>query len=92
MNRSELIDVVAEKLNLPRKPTEQAVDLVFDFMTAAMARGDRIEIRGIGSFVVKNYGSYVGRNPRTGEPVQVGPKRLPHFKAGKELKARVDRV
>lgn len=90
MNRSELIDVVAEKLNLPRKRVEGAIERVFDAMKDALKNGDRIEIRGIGSFIVKDYGSYTGRNPRTGESIQVRPKKLPFFKAGKELKERVD--
>ena len=90
MNKSELIDVLSAKANVTRKRMEDLINLIFDSMTSAMSRGDRIEIRGFGSFVVKNYGSYRGRNPRTGESIQVQPKRLPFFKVGKELKGRVD--
>lgn len=90
MNKSELIDSVAARANLHRKAAEDVVNLVFDSMTDAIMKGDRIEIRGFGSFAVKDYGSYVGRNPRTGESIQVQPKRLPFFKVGKELKERVD--
>lgn len=90
MNKSELIENVAQRMNLPKKKAEDVVNLIFDGMTNTLVRGNRIEIRGLGSFTVKNYGSYVGRNPRTGESIQVRPKRLPFFKVGKELRERVD--
>lgn len=90
MNKSELIEAVAEKSKITKKRAEDVVNLIFDAMTEAMARGDRIEIRGLGSFIVKDYGSYTGRNPRTGESIMVKPKKLPFFKVGKELKERVD--
>ena len=90
MNKSELIEIVCEKGKMPRKKAEDVVNLIFDSMTDAMVQGDRIEIRGFGSFVVKNYESYTGRNPRTGESIQVKPKKLPFFKVGKELRERVD--
>jgi integration host factor subunit beta len=67
------------------------VTLFFNEMADALARGDRVEIRGFCSFFVKNYKSYTGRNPKTGERVKIAPKRLPFFKPGKELKERVDR-
>ena len=91
MNKSELIQKVAERVNLPRKKAEEVVDLIFNSMSTALIRGGRVEIRGLGSFVVKEYGAYKGRNPRTGESIQVKPKRLPFFKVGKELKKRVDK-
>lgn len=90
MNKSELITLVAEKSNQPRKKAEEVVNLVFDSMTQALSGGGRIEIRGFGSFVNKQYESYTGRNPRTGESIQVKPKKLPFFKVGKELRQRVD--
>ncbi len=90
MNKSDLIDAIALKTNQPRKKAEEVINLVFDSMTETMAKGGRIEIRGFGSFVPKSYGSYTGRNPRTGESIEVKPKRLPFFKVGKELKERVD--
>ena len=90
MNKSELIEMVAERARITKKRAEDVVNFIFDSMVNAMVRGDRIEIRGIGSFVVKEYGSYTGRNPRTGQSIQVTPKRLPFFKVGKELKERVD--
>ncbi len=91
MNKSELIDIIASKTNTTRKKAEDVVNLIFDSMVEAMARGDRIEIRGWGSFVVKDYKAYTGRNPRTGEKIQVAPKKLPFFKVGKELKELVDK-
>ena len=92
MNKSELVEIVATRTNVTKKRAEDLVNLIFDSMVEAMARGDRIEIRGLGSFVVKEYGAYTGRNPRTGESIQVKPKKLPFFKVGKELKERVDNL
>ena len=90
MNKSELIEAVAAKTDMTKKKAEDVVNLIFDSMVDAMKRGERIEIRGLGSFVVKEYGAYVGRNPRTGESIQVKPKKLPFFKVGKELREEVD--
>ncbi len=91
MNKSELIETLAERSRITKKRAEEVVNLIFDSMVQAMVQGDRIEIRGLGSFVVKEYGSYTGRNPRTGESIQVKPKKLPFFKVGKELKELVDK-
>lgn len=90
MNKSELIEQIAERGRMTKKKAEDVVNLIFDSLVDAMKSGDRIEIRGFGSFVVKNYEAYTGRNPRTGQSIQVKPKRLPFFKVGKELKERVD--
>lgn len=90
MNRSGLIELVSNEAKVTKKKAEEVVDLIFKSMTEAMIAGDRIEIRGFGSFMVKDYGSYAGRNPRTGETIQVSPKKLPFFKVGKELKEKVD--
>ena len=90
MNKSELIDVIVEKAGMPRKRAEQVINLLFDSMTESLAKGERIEIRGFGSFVSKSYKARMGRNPRTGESIPVPAKRLPFFKVGKELKERVD--
>lgn len=90
MTKADLINVIAEKANLQHKQAEMVVNLVFDMMADALKRDDRIEIRGFGSFVNRSYGSYQGRNPKTGQVVQVPPKRVPFFKVGKELKERVD--
>jgi integration host factor subunit beta len=89
MNKSELVEQLALKKDISNKRAEEIVNLVFASMTEALAEGDRIEIRGLGSFVIKDYGTYTGRNPKTGEPITVSPKKLPFFKVGKELKERV---
>ena len=90
MNKSELIELASEKLGQPKKKIESAVNMIFDLMTDVLVNGGRIEIRGLGSFVTKNYESYTGRNPRTGESISVEPKKLPTFKVGKELRERVN--
>ena len=90
MTKSELIDALAERSNLTKARAELVVNCVFDAMTEALERGEGIEIRGFGSFTVRPYKSYEGRNPRTGEPVPVPAKRLPFFKVGKELKELVN--
>jgi len=76
--------------NLTYKKAEQIVNLVFDEMATALVDSGRIEIRGFGSFMVKDYKSYTGRNPKTGQIIQVKPKKLPFFKVGKELRERVN--
>lgn len=90
MNKSDLIQALSTKLNLTEKKAVDVVNLVFKGFTDELKKNGRIEIRGFGSFVVKEYGSYTGRNPKTGEKIKVEPKKLPFFKVGKELKARVD--
>ncbi len=90
MNKSDLIEKLVSKANLPRKRAEAVVNLIFDEMAAALVNDDRIEIRGFGSFVSKRYRARSGRNPRTGETIPVPAKRLPFFKVGKELRERVD--
>jgi len=90
MNKSDLINVVCEKANVSKKKAKDAVELVFQLMADAILREDRIEIRGLGSFTVRRYGAYTGRNPKTGESISVPPKKLPFFKVGKELKEFVD--
>lgn len=92
MNRSELILKFSEFANIPKKKAETIVDTVFGEMKNALDSGDRIELRGFGSFVNKEYGSYTGRNPKTGESITVPPKRLPFFKVGKELKEELEPV
>ncbi len=90
MTKSELIDALAERSNLTKARAELVVNCVFEAMTDALERGEGIEIRGFGSFSVRPYKPYSGRNPRTGEPVPVPAKRLPFFKVGKELKEIVN--
>ena len=77
--------------DLSKSEAAAVVDIFFNEMAAALAKGDRVEIRGLCSFHVREYGSYTGRNPKTGENVKIKPKKLPFFKPGKELKERVDR-
>ena len=90
MTKSDLIDVLCETQKLPKGRAELLVHVIFDALEAALKRGERIEIRGFGSFELRSYRGYDGRNPRTGSAVAVRPKRLPFFKVGKELKERVD--
>jgi integration host factor subunit beta len=90
VTKSELIERIAENLKLPAGKAEAIVNCVFDSMVKALERSEGIEIRGFGSFTVREYKSYEGRNPRTGEPVHVAPKRLPFFKVGKDLRERVN--
>ena len=96
MNKSDLIAALAEKEGLQNKEAFDIVDMIFDInlifdgFTDTLKKGGRIEIRGFGSYTVRHYDSYSGRNPKTGKRVRVGDKRLPFFKVGKELKARVN--
>jgi integration host factor subunit beta len=90
MNKAELVLRVAEKANVTQKVAKVIVDTIFEGMKDSLVKGERIEIRGFGSFLVKNYRGYRGRNPKTGEIVDVSGKKLPFFKVGKELKERVN--
>jgi integration host factor subunit beta len=90
MNKRELIDTMKRKCSISKKEAAAVVDSFFNEMAKALEKGDRVEIRGLCSFFVKEYRSYQGRNPSTGERVQVAPKKLPFFKVGKELKDRMD--
>ena len=90
MNKLELISALKTKANISKTEAAKVVQVFFDNMADAMANGERVEIRGLCSFYVKEYRSYTGRNPKTGERVIIAPKKLPFFKAGKELKERVD--
>ena len=90
MNKIDLIQALKDSNNLTKSEAEKIVTLFFDQMAEALAQGKRVEIRGLCSFFVKKYGGYTGRNPKTGEKVKIRPKKLPFFKAGKELKEWVD--
>jgi integration host factor subunit beta len=90
MNKSDLILKLAEKYNLTEKNATDIVDLVFDGFTDTLKNGGRIEIRGFGSFTVREYKAYKGRNPKTGKDVDVKSKKAPFFKVGRELKKMVD--
>ena len=90
MNKLELISNLKEECQISKNEAAIIVDLFFSKISDALTEGDRVEIRGLCSFFVKEYESYEGRNPKTGETVRVAPKRLPFFKVGKKLKERVD--
>jgi integration host factor subunit beta len=91
MNKSELIEALAQDIGIPHREAAAITNTVIDTMTEALARGESIEIRGFGSFVIKQYGSYEGRNPKTGRKIKVSPKKLPFFKVGKDLREQVNR-
>jgi integration host factor subunit beta len=91
ITKAELINVVAEKAGITRVKAETVVNTIFDSMVEALLRDDRIEIRGFGSFVNREYKAYKGRNPRTGEVIDVEEKKLPFFKVGKELKDEINK-
>jgi integration host factor subunit beta len=90
MNKLELINTLRFEAELTKSEAAAVVDLFFNEMANALAKGDRVEIRGLCSFYVKKYKAYAGRNPKTGESTRVKGKKLPFFKCGKELKERVD--
>ena len=90
MNKLELISALKAEANMSKAEAARVVQIFFDNMAEAMARGERVEIRGLCSFFIKEYKSYTGRNPKTGDRVLIKPKRLPFFKSGKELRERVD--
>ena len=90
MTKIELIEALSKQTSLTAKRASDIVNMVFDCFTDTQKKGDRIEIRGFGSFCVREYNAYTGTNPMTGKKVAVKPKRLPFFRAGKELKDRVN--
>lgn len=91
MTKSKLVEIIAKDVRLARTKAEELVTCVFDVMEESLVKGQRIEIRGFGSFEIRSYDAYQGRNPRTGRPVSVKPKKLPFFKAGKELRERINK-
>jgi integration host factor subunit beta len=90
MNKLELIAALKTRTDISKSEAARVVEVFFDNMADTLAGGDRVEIRGLCSFYVKEYKSYTGRNPKTGEKVVIKPKKLPFFKSGKELKERVN--
>ena len=90
MNKSDLMNRLAEEKGFSLSTAREIVDIFFDDMTKTLIKGDRVEIRGFGTFKMKAYRGYTGRNPKTGEKTEVKSKRLPFFKVGKELRERVD--
>jgi integration host factor subunit beta len=91
MNKLELISALKKEANISKPEAAKIVEIFFDSMSGSLVSGDRVEIRGLCSFFVKKYKSYVGRNPKTGEKVTIKPKKLPFFKCGKELRERVNK-
>ena len=90
MKKLEMIQALKDTTDLTKPEAAAVVNIFFNEMAEELAEGGRVEIRGLCSFFVKEYNSYTGRNPKTGEKVKIKPKKLPFFKAGKELKERVD--
>ncbi|MBW2297404.1 MAG: integration host factor subunit beta [Deltaproteobacteria bacterium] len=90
MNKLDLIQKLCTTNGLSKREATKIVSIFFEQMTGALEKGDRVEIRGLCSFYVKKYEGYTGRNPKTGETVEIKPKKLPFFKCGKGLKERVD--
>jgi integration host factor subunit beta len=90
MNKADLIEKLRMETDLPLKKADKLVTLVFREMSEALAKGERVEIRGFGSFKIKHYDGYTGMNPKTLKPVEVRPKKLPFFKCGLELKRRIN--
>lgn len=92
MTKSELIEQLAQRADLPKKRAEEVVNSVFESLSQSLALGRRIEIRGFGSFALKEHRAYVGRNPKTGDEVPVARKQSIHFKVGKQLREMVDEL
>jgi len=90
MNKLDLIEALQNETDLTKSEAEAIVKLFFNEMANTLAKDDRVEIRGLCSFYVKHYKAYIGRNPKTGEQIEVKSKKLPFFKCGQELKERVD--
>ena len=90
MNKLELISTLKDRADLTKSEAAEVIKIFFDSLADSFVKGERVEIRGLCSFHIKEYKSYVGRNPKTGQKVKIPPKRLPFFKCGKELKERVD--
>ncbi len=90
MTKSDLINNLHKANEITKDQAESAVNTFFNQMANALSKGDRVEIRGLGSFHVRKYKVYTGRNPKTGEKIKIKPKKLPFFKCGRELKRRVD--
>jgi DNA-binding protein HU-beta len=90
MKKSDLVDLVAQRQNLPRPQVEATVDAFLEALADGLAKGERIELRGFGAFLVRESAARAGRNPRTGETIQIAARRTPTFRVGKELRDRVN--
>lgn len=90
MNKSDLIFELVQRINIPRREAASIVNVILDTMSETLTEGENIEIRGFGNFTVRNYKSYEGRNPRTGEKIKVVPKKLPCFRLGRNLREKMN--
>jgi DNA-binding protein HU-beta len=90
MKKSDLVDLVAQRQNIPRPQVEQTIDAFLDAVAEGLSKGERIDFRGFGAFAVRESAARSGRNPRTGETIQIAARRTPTFKVGKELRDRVN--
>ena len=90
MTKAELVEKVAEEINLTKKQTEVIVNILFNSITEALSQGDKVELRGFGSFRIRKRNPREGRNPKTGDTVHIPAKQVPFFKAGKVLREMVD--
>jgi integration host factor subunit beta len=90
MTKADLVDDVANAAELTKKDAERLVEIVFESIIESLNQGEKIELRGFGSFRVRERGARRGRNPKTGQPVSIPAKRVPYFKAGKELKELIN--
>jgi len=86
MTKADLVEMVAESSDLPRKQADEVVQVILESITAALGRGEKVELRGFGSFRIRRRGERNGRNPKTGDKVHVPPKKIPYFKPGKHLR------
>ena len=91
MKKADLVDVVSQQRNLPRPQVEATIDALMEAVAEGLSRGERIDLRGFGAFAVRESAARTGRNPQTGEAIQIAARRVPKFKAGKELRDRVNR-
>lgn len=90
MTKNKLIQELAKRKNISIKTSKLVVDTIVDTLSIALISGDHIELRGFGSFSIRSYKSYVGRNPKTGKKIHVKPKKMPHFKVSKQLCKLID--
>lgn len=90
MTKAELVEDVADAAELTKKDAERLVEIVFESIIESLNQGEKIELRGFGSFRVRERGARRGRNPKTGDPVNIPAKRVPYFKPGKELKELIN--
>jgi integration host factor beta subunit len=90
MKKSDLVDLVAQRQNIPRPQVESTIDSFLDALAEGLTKGERIDFRGFGAFMVRESAARSGRNPRTGETIQIAARKTPTFKVGKELRDRVN--